>query len=133
MKLPQHILDLNPELAGLGEVSVKSLGGYKSKLEKMVAQEWIPTKNPWRWMYEPITFHLPGGNYTPDFGLIFKGLGPVPIYHFTLVESKGWTQSIRADRRAFKEAAGTYPWFTWIWLTWQKNLGWKEDVLVTYD
>lgn len=119
LMLPAHLLALNPHLAG--EKQPLTVGdGYKSKLERRAVEEWLPTQPVSEWWYEPITFHLKGGRYTPDLFIRNRLV-------FTFVEIKGWAQSIRASRRAFKEAANTHTWAEWLWLTWDKRTGWVED------
>ena len=126
LRLPAHLVPLNPHLAAsrepltLGDVQRSK---YKSNLERRVATEWIPTQGVRDWKYEPLIFKLAGGNYTPDFMLLW-GHGTTRI---AFVECKGWTKSLRADRRAFKEAANTHTWAEWLWLTWDKTEGWRED------
>jgi hypothetical protein len=119
LRLPPHLAALNPGLAS-PTVTLSVGDGYRSNLERRVAAEWIPAQNFSEWWYEPFTLNLKGGRYTPDF-LIRNRLV------FTFVEVKGWTQSLRADRRAFKEAANTHTWAEWLWLTWNKREGWKAD------
>ena len=121
LKLPPHLAKLNPLLASSREPLTMG-DGYRSNLERRVALEWIPAQaNVAKWLYEPITFHLAGGRYTPDFMLFSDD--PRPLF----VEAKGWTQSLRADRRAFLEACHTHlSWSRWLWLTWDKRAGWEE-------
>lgn len=127
LDLPPHLAELNPHLVtGKGRAQKVQVGdGYRSVLERRVATEWIPAQNVTAWWYEPVTFSLPGGRYTPDFFLRWvhtrRGSG------LAFVEVKGWTQSLRADRRAFMEAARTHTWADWLWLTWDKKSGWVES------
>lgn len=114
--IPKHVLELNPGLA-LALPFVDN--DYKSTTERDTARLWIPTREPLWWGYEPITFHLPGGDYTPDFFIVEKDST------ISIIEAKGWSPSIRASRKAFLEAAHTMPFFRWCWLTRTRNQ-WNE-------
>lgn len=111
------VLKLNPGLA-LALPFVEN--EYKSNMERDTAQIWIPARSPLWWGYEMVTFKLPGGAYTPDFILVESDST------ITFIESKGWSPSIRASRKAFLEAAHTMPFFRWCWLTKGKRGEWKE-------
>ena len=127
LNLPAHLAALNPHLAG-GNDKPRTGDGYRSNLERRAAQQWIPTQAVTQWWYEPVTFKLPGGRYTPDFLLRWKQTRRGTALAF--VEVKGWTRSLRADRRAFLEAAHTHVWADWLWLTWQDG-AWIEDWSLT--
>lgn len=59
--------------------------------------------------FHPLTFHLPGGNYTPDF------LHILTDGRLVLVEVKGSQQqkNYRDARSKLRAAAAIYPWATW--------------------
>jgi hypothetical protein len=123
LKLPPHLAELNPHLvAGTGKAAPLKVGdGYRSDLERRAAREWVPGQQPATWLYEPLTFHLVGYKYTPDFLLVAES-GNVSI-----VEVKGWNKNLRADRMKFNAAAETHRWARWCWLTWHPESGWNED------
>lgn len=125
LTLSPDVAALNPALGQhAAKLALLDGDGYKSELERRVAREWVPLQAPSEWWYEPITFKLPGGRYTPDFLLRdMQGRDGV-----SFVEVKGWTKSYRADRRAFREAARIHrSWARWCWLTW--DAGWQEEWL----
>jgi hypothetical protein len=128
LTLSPDVAALNPHLGNrITSASVAKLDtdGYKSELERRFVREWIMPQVSQgmiaAWWYEPMSFNLPGGRYTPDF-LILWAHRPHPV---TFVEVKGWTKSIRADHRAFTEAAKTHRWASWLWATYQG--GWIEE------
>lgn len=126
LKLSPDILALNPELSPREQKLVRLDGdNYRSELERRFAREWITPQEMAgdiaRWRYEPITFKLPGGNYTPDFMIEWSDGRRI-----TFAETKGWTKSLRADHRAFEEAANTHTWARFVWVTWDTHSGWAE-------
>lgn len=103
------------DIIGLGDVS-KFYPKFKSKAE---ADWWhigraiikdhcgLETKVL---LYEPITFNLPGGKYTPDFLHLMEGGSHI------FVETKGTRKmgSYRSSRIQWRGAAKIHPWYTWI-------------------
>lgn len=127
LNLPQHILDLNPELVGAAKRGQLSQSAYRSGLEAKVARDWCPVVLKPGWRYEAIKLRLPGGAwYTPDFfGELMHGGGPA------LIEVKGWTKSLRADKRNYNAALELNPWAHWCWLEEQRGQWvekWNETV-----
>lgn len=59
--------------------------------------------------YEPITFNLPGGRYTPDFMVIFED-GEI-----LFIEIKGSKRqkNYRDARSKLRSAHAIHPYFTW--------------------
>lgn len=74
---------------------------FRSTLEKLAWEQWLPTQTYLRVAYEPMTFHLAGGKYTPDFMLV------LPNKTLLFVEVKGsWKNKGGArSKRILKEAA----------------------------
>src|SRR3990167_7315475 len=71
--------------------------------------------------YEPVTFHIPGGNYTPDFLHVCEsGLG-------IIVEVKDcrYLQSYRDSRAKLRACAEYYPFFIYVMVN--RKEGWKVD------
>ena len=60
--------------------------------------------------YEPITFHIPGGNYTPDFMHITES-GRI---YFVEVKGSRHQKGYRDARSKLRAAAEVFPWFTFI-------------------
>lgn len=130
-RLPAHLAELNPELAGLpsarlpGAPRIAGAGAdpYKSALERRFARELADTIFvPGEWKYEGITLHLPGQKYTPDFfGPLADGRG------LACVEVKGWNQNLRADKSKFRAAVAQHPWFSFAWVVWDKRGGWGQQ------
>lgn len=69
--------------------------------------------------YEPITFRMPGGNYTPDWMTMDDG---VPTFH----EVKGAYRFASQSRAVlgFKSAAAAFPFFNFVWATLRKGGTW---------
>ena len=69
--------------------------------------------------YEPITFRMPGGNYTPDWMTMDDG---VPTFH----EVKGAYRFASQSRAVlgFKSAAAAFPFFNFVWATLGKGGTW---------
>ena len=125
LNLSPDVAALNPTLAQKGHTLLAAGDGYKSELERRFVREWIlPQVNQGMvatWWYEPASFNLPGGRYTPDF-LIQWAHRPHPL---SFMEVKGWTKSLRADHRAWTEASKTHRWASWCWVTFDN--GWVEE------
>ena len=120
LRLPPHLAALNPHLAASREPLTVG-DGYRSKLERRAATEWIPTVFKW-WDYEAFTFNLPGHRYKPDF------FGELLAGGLAVVEVKGHNPNIRADKVKFSNAAATHGnWLKFCWLTWDKRDGWIEE------
>jgi hypothetical protein len=111
------VLALNPEIANVLKGKGKTFRtrkerlydapAFRSKTEERAWDEWIPTLNPTFVKYEPVTLHLAGGRYTPDFLLRFKD-GSV-----WLVEVKGsWNAYIsgRSSKHLLKQASVEFGW-----------------------
>lgn len=86
---------------------------YRSKLERVFAENRIPIIAPDWWGYERFTFGIPSGKYTPDFNIFKNGL----LYH---VEIKGSRKSRGAIRTLlmWKQAVVEYAWderAVWVW------------------
>lgn len=119
LQLSPDVAALNPGLARAVTVNETP---YRSKLEERAVRDWLPGQAPRVWWYEPVTFSLPGGRYTPDLLIV------TPEGTLAFVEVKGWSPSIRASRKAFLEAARTHRWASWCWLTWdKKEKRWDEE------
>lgn len=119
MNLPQHILDLNPELIPVKKQLSLAKDGYRSSLEKKAASQWIPFMFKW-WMYEPFKLNFPGGSYTPDF------FGELVDGELAVVEVKGWNKNLRADRLKYNVSLETHLWLKFCWLTHDKDGGWHD-------
>jgi hypothetical protein len=117
LQLSPDVAALNP---GLARALVPGDNPYRSKLEARAVRDWLPGQQAARWWYEPVGFKLPSGRYTPDLMLItLDGI-------ISFVEIKGYTQNIRASRKAFLEAAHTHTWARWCWLTF-RDKEWSEE------
>jgi hypothetical protein len=125
LNLSSDVLKLNPELSQR-ERKLARLDddGYKSELERRCAREWMPLQEPAGWIYEPFSVKLGQKvNYTPDFLVWFpKSQRRMPF----IIECKGWTKTMRADKMRFDLAAEKLPCFMWLWLTWDQHTGWVE-------
>lgn len=119
MKLSDDVRRLNPGLPVLvGKVSLRldrlnAEPKFKSKLEARVWAQWVPLQGAIKALYEPYTFHLTGGSYTPDIVLI------MPNGEKWLIEVKGsWRAyaSGRSSKRNLKQAASEFAfegrWFS---------------------
>ena len=88
---------------------------FRSKFEQRVWREWIPLQNPAVALYEPWTFHIAGGNYTPDFVLVMRD------GELWLIEAKeSWDAYIsgRSSKHNLKQAAEEFAWLGhWFALT----------------
>jgi len=119
LNFSEDVLVLNPDLVRLtkaGKINLKLTARpealkaeptFKSKTEARAWREWAPTVGAALMLYEPITLHLMGGRYTPDFVFVFEN-GEV-----FLVEVKGsWQayQSGRSSKRSLKQAAEEFAW-----------------------
>lgn len=118
------VLALNP---GLGpDLNMLAIGRdrlepeYDSLLERDAVRDWLPRNQYIAWWYQPLIFHLPSGNYTPDLMMM------MPDKTLAFVEVKGWNKNLRADKRKYKEAVQFVWWARWCWLT-RKGREWKED------
>lgn len=85
------------------------------------------------WRYEPMTFKVgPELRYTPDFLVVRKiplalpGGGAAVRTILEFHEIKGWAQSKRASRVAFRSAAHANPWFAFFWIT-RKQRAWQVE------
>jgi len=110
LTVSDDVLRLNPELESARPISLNGRREYKSKLEVDYAAEL--TARGLHWMYEPVTFHLPGGvSYTPDFVIL--------DHPMTFIEVKGsmHQKNARDSRTRFKICAGLWPAFRWQWVT----------------
>ena len=112
--MSDDVLKLNPELAGKSLLSLNlkrpRSDQFRSQLEADYAAEL--TARGLHWLYEPVTFHLPGGvSYTPDFVVIDHPL--------TFIEVKGSMRqkNARDSRTRFKICSGLWPAFRWEWVT----------------
>ena len=102
------------EVSALADVALL-VPKYKSKAEEYFAQYgWLVVGDELgqriAWMqYEPMTFHLPGGKYTPDFLLI------TDTGRMVFVEVKGSNKEkgYRDARSKLRAAASLHPWATW--------------------
>lgn len=124
LKLSPDVAALNPGLSPR-EQKLARLDGdaYRSELERRCAREWLPLQAPAGWLYEPFSIRLGQKvSYTPDF-LVWW----MPKQHRpAVIECKGWTKTLRADKLRFDLAAEKLPCFAWCWLTWDREMGWKE-------
>lgn len=86
---------------------------YKSKTEKAWSKIGALWVGDWYQSqvlderYEPLTFRLLGGSYTPDFGYLLSD------GRLVFVETKGSThqKNYRDARSKIRAAAELYPWF----------------------
>lgn len=105
---PQPLVPARADLARL-------VSPYRSKTEAAWANvnalwvgEWFQTP-VLETRYEPLTFHVPGGSYTPDFmNLLADG-------RIVFVEVKGSThqKNYRDARAKLRAVRDLYPWFYW--------------------
>jgi hypothetical protein len=71
-------------------------------------------------LYEPLTFHLPGGSYTPDFLHILQDGEQCFVEVKALIIGKNGENNSRSQRgyrdaRAkLRAAADVYPFYTWF-------------------
>jgi hypothetical protein len=122
LPLSSDVIALNPELSEqgvLGPIRVERKGSLpalmvvngrplRSRLEERAWTQWVPAQQPSLALYEPLTFALTGGRYTPDFVLKFAD-GETWV-----IEVKGsWRafQSGRSSRRNLRQAAVEFAWF----------------------
>lgn len=92
---------------------------YKSKAEAAWSQvnalwleDWFQCKLV-RQFYEPLSFKLPGGSYTPDFLSILADGRMV----FTEVKGSKHQKNYRDARSKLRAAAELYPFFIWTQAT----------------
>lgn len=97
---------------------------FRSKTEERAWYEWVLNQGAAKCLYEPLVFHLLGGNYTPDFVLVF------PDGSMWFIECKGsWSayQSGRSSKRNLKQAAVEFGWIgRWFALLPDKR-GWRVE------
>jgi hypothetical protein len=111
MKFSEDVLALNPGLAQTAG-SARTIAGaratpFRSKLEERAWNEWVLTRGAMIAQYEPFTLHLAGGNYTPDFVLVFED------GERWIVEVKGsWRAHLsgRSSKRNLRQAAFEFSW-----------------------
>ncbi len=133
LRLPAHILELNADvlagvktgrLAGAPRIAKADMAPdpYKSKLERFFAIELADLVFvPGEWKYEPITLHVAGGLYTPDFfGPLANGRG------LAAVEVKGWGKSIDRSKLKFRAAVEQHKWLSFCWLQRDRAGEWAE-------
>lgn len=60
--------------------------------------------------YEPETFNLPGGKYTPDFRMIMSDCGIV----FVEIKGSRYQHGYRDARSKLRAAAFLNPMYTWV-------------------
>ena len=79
---------------------------FRSELEQVCWDTWLPTIDHLSAYYEPITLRTSGGKYTPDFLMVMPNLTMV------YVEVKGsWkARGGPTSRRRLREAAATFGW-----------------------
>lgn len=112
-------LHMTPERHGKPETTVdvtskKARRRSANKTEQDYNRRYLGGKG----VYEPLTFHLPGGSrYTPDY-MTVEETGRI-----TLHEVKGSYRlpSHGRARTAFTECAAAFPMFGWRWATRQNN------------
>ena len=75
-------------------------------------------------LYEPLTFHILGGRYKPDFMHILDA-GEVI---FVEVKGSKRQKNYRDSRSKWRAAAALHPWFTWVMAT-GKGESWVVEVL----
>lgn len=133
LQLSPDVLALNPELAkvakggrvaGSPRIAKADMAPdpYKSKLERFFAIELADIVfMPGEWKYEPITLHVAGGLYTPDFfGPLANGRG------LAAVEVKGWGKSIDRSKLKFRAAVEQHKWLSFCWLQRDRAGEWAE-------
>ena len=101
---------------------------FRSKLEKRAWEQWVPTQSASVVKYEPLVFHLAGGNYTPDFMLAFDDGS------LWFVEVKGnWKayQSGRSSKHLLKQASVEFGflgrWFALLPVPAKDGGGWHLE------
>lgn len=130
-EIPKHLIELNQELIPIDKPHKKarakspiSTMKFRSKTEERAWYEWVLMQGAVRCLYEPLVFHLQGGNYTPDFVLVFEDGS------MWFVECKGsWSayQSGRSSKRNLKQAAVEFGWMgDWMALLPDKKQ-WKVE------
>lgn len=112
-------------IAGSPRIAKADLGAdpYDSGLNRRFAAELADVLFvPGEWAYEPITLHIAGGLYTPDFfGPLADGRG------LAAVEVKGWAQSQDRSKAKFRAAVEQHKWLTFGWVVWSKRSGWEQQ------
>ena len=94
-------------------VSIKPVSGKRreqNKTELEYSRRYLDGK----WLYEAVTFHLPGGSrYTPDY-LTVDSEGRITLHE---VKGSYRLHSHGRARTAFRECAAAFPMFGWVWAT----------------
>lgn len=133
--LSPDVLALNPELSRAAKRRARArleklslTPEFRSKLEKRAWEQWVPTQSASVVKYEPLVFHLAGGNYTPDFMLAFDDGS------LWFVEVKGnWKayQSGRSSKHLLKQASVEFGflgrWFALLPVPAKDGGGWHLE------
>ena len=99
---------------------------FRSKTEGR-AWDWLAgAGNEWLWIaYEPLVFHLPSGNYTPDIGIWTHGGAQVMIEVKSRMGFKGHISG-RSAKRAMREAAAHFSFaYYFVSMIEGRSGGWK--------
>lgn len=132
LRLPAYLLELNRDVlagvkvarvAGAPRIAVATADPYKSGLERRFAAELADVVFvPGQWAYEPITLHIAGGLYTPDFfGPLADGRG------LAAVEVKGYSKSLDRSKAKFRAAVEQHKWLAFGWVVWSRQRGWEQQ------
>jgi len=105
--------------------SISTSPAFRSKLEKRAWErhyEWLPDHEDMLAMYyEPFVLHLTGGNYTPDFVVVYND------GRMIIIEVKGsWGayKSGRSSKRNLKQAAVEFAWLAEFYALLPGGSGW---------
>lgn len=113
-QLPDHIKELNQDILGETSMKVRAKArkpantlNFRSQTEERAWREWVTQQGAVTCLYEPLIFKLSGGNYKPDFMLVFEDGS------MWFIECKGsWNayQSGRSSKRNLKQASVEFGW-----------------------
>ena len=104
---------------------------YRSKAEEawaVIGSMWIEDEfklKVARELYEPFSFNLPGGSYTPDFLYILEDGSMV----FCEVKGSKLQKNYRDARSKLRAAAELHPWFFWTQATQAGRGAWDFEVI----
>lgn len=101
---------------------------FKSKTEYLSMQALVNLYDPDKMLYEPHVFHLPSGNYTPDWMMCVKGT----LFYVEVKGAGGFKayQSGRSSSKSLKEAAYHYGWMAvWLLMVHQGKHDWRYEIV----
>lgn len=95
-------------ITAVGDITKAGLD-FKSKTEREVWYEWLPTIEYVRAEYEPMNLKVAGANYTPDIVLLRPD---GRIWFIEVKGAGGWKayKSGRSSRRSLKQCSRYYAW-----------------------